>query len=216
MAGTGTEEVTRAADDLRDHWESVWRSKADDRLSWHQSDPARSLELITHAAPDRTARILDVGGGTSVLVDRLLDSGYGRLSILDISEAAVRRARERLGTRAQGVNWIVGDITRLNDVGTADVWHDRAVFHFLTESDHRRRYLELMEKTVPTGGHAIIATFGPRGPLKCSGLPVCRYDATGLEAELGRRWNLMRSDTETHVTPSGAEQEFLYVLFRRQ
>ena len=158
--------------------------------------------------------MIDVGGGTSALGERLLDAGYA-VAVLDVSAAALARARSRLGARADAVRWIVADVTADPDLGAHDCWHDRAVFHFLTERADRRRYAALLARSVPSGGHAIIATFAPDGPDKCSGLPVCRYDGPALAAELGHALTLVRETRETHVTPWGKPQSFQYSVFRR-
>lgn len=198
------------------HWEAIYATNAETQVSWYQETPAVSLALIQEAAPDRMSRILDVGGGASVLVDHLLALGYTQPAVLDLSEAALARARERLGSGASAVNWIVGDVTREPALGCYDVWHDRAVFHFLIEEEDRRKYRLLAERTVRPGGHLIIATFAPDGPDRCSGLPVRRYDAEMLAGTLGEAFVLQRSLQEVHRTPSGSEQRFVYALFRRE
>jgi len=194
------------------HWETVYTSKSDAELSWTQQEPTTSLTLIEDVCP--AGRVIDVGGGTSLLAERLLDRGYA-VTVLDISQAAIDRARQRLGARITEVSWIVADVTAGPDLGTFDVWHDRAVFHFLTASGDRAAYAALLARTVPVGGHAVIATFAPDGPEKCSGLEVRRYDSPGLAAELGLRFHLLRSVPELHRTPWGAAQSFQYSLFER-
>jgi SAM-dependent methyltransferase len=196
----------------KDHWETVYSSKADADVSWTQPEPQMSLLLIAEVCP--SGRVIDVGGGTSVLVDRLLDQGYS-VAVLDISEAALQRAKARLGQRAEKVRWIVADVTVNPTLETADLWHDRAVFHFLTEPADRAAYVDLLRRTVPVGGHAIIATFALDGPEKCSGLPVCRYDGPALAREFAPAFSLIRSAPESHVTPWGKRQSFQYSLFRR-
>jgi SAM-dependent methyltransferase len=199
--------------DVRGHWESVYQSKNDTEVSWTQADPATSVSLIREArrAP---GRVIDVGGGTSALAGRLLDLGYS-VAVLDVSPTALSRAHERLGPRGDGVEWIVADVTKNPDLGTFDVWHDRAVFHFLTEAADRAAYAGLLSRSVPVGGHAVIATFAPDGPEKCSGLPVRRYDAKGLAGALGADFELRKSVSQTHHTPWGKPQSFQYSLFRR-
>jgi len=194
------------------HWETVYTSKSDAELSWTQQEPTTSLTLIEDVCP--AGRVIDVGGGTSLLAERLLDRGYA-VTVLDISQAAIDRARQRLGARITEVSWIVADVTAGPDLGTFDVWHDRAVFHFLTASGDRAAYAALLARTVPVGGHAVIATFAPDGPEKCSGLEVRRYDGRALAAELGPRFHLLRSVPELHRTPWGAVQSFQYSLFER-
>jgi SAM-dependent methyltransferase len=194
------------------HWENVYTSKSDEELSWMQAEPATSLALIARACSADS--VIDVGGGTSLLAERLLDEGYA-VTVLDISQAAIDRARQRLGARASEVGWIVADVTAGPDLGTFDVWHDRAVFHFLTAPADRAAYAELLARTVPVGGHAVIATFALDGPEKCSGLEVRRYDGNSLAAELGPRFRLMKSVPELHRTPRNAPQSFQYSLFQR-
>ncbi len=196
----------------KEHWESIYRSKPDEGLSWTQSEPLLSLELIAQACP--TGRVLDIGGGCSLLPDRLLDRGYS-VTVLDISDAALDRARVRLGERAQMVNWIVADITAAPGLGSCDVWHDRAVFHFLTDPAHRAAYKESLLRALPSGGHAIMGTFALDGPEKCSGLPVQRYSAASLAAELGPQFTPLTAKSETHITPWGASQSFQFCLFKR-
>jgi SAM-dependent methyltransferase len=196
----------------KDHWESTYASKGDAELSWTQTDPATSLRLIRGVCP--AGPVIDIGGGTSKLAHRLLESGYS-VTVLDISEAALARARNTLGELADRVQWIAADVTAVRDLGTFDVWHDRAVFHFLTDPADRAAYVKLLSRTVPAGGHAVIATFSPEGPEKCSGLQVCRYSGETLARELGKAWDLLESVAETHVTPWGKPQAFQYSVFRR-
>jgi SAM-dependent methyltransferase len=170
----------------RDHWESVYASKGDAEVSWTQSDPAVSLALIEEICP--SGRVIDIGGGTSALAGRLLGSGYA-VAVVDISETAIRRARKQLGDMAEQVRWIAADAAAVRNLGTFDVWHDRAVFHFLTDPEDRAAYVELLSRTVPAGGHAVIATFSPEGPAKCSGLEVRRYSGEMLAKELGKTWS---------------------------
>jgi SAM-dependent methyltransferase len=196
----------------RDHWDSVYSSKADADVSWTQSEPGLSLSLIREACA--AGRVIDVGGGSSPLAGRLLDAGYA-VAVLDISAAALARSRSRLGQRADTVRWMVADVTAAIDLGTFDAWHDRAVYHFLVEPAQRAAYRELLARAVPVGGHAVIATFAPDGPEKCSGLPVRRYDGTALAAELGGRFRLLKTVPETHLTPWGNPQSFQYSVFAR-
>jgi SAM-dependent methyltransferase len=196
--------------DTRQHWESVYHHKATDAVSWFQPHAASSLRLIQDCA-DTDAHIIDVGGGASVLVDELLDAGYRNLSVLDLAELALAASRQRLGACAQPVQWIAADITQAElPAARYDVWHDRAVFHFLTNPADRARYVEQVLKSVKPGGHVIVATFGPGGPLQCSGLEVVRYAPDALHAEFGSPFRLIRHETEIHHTPAGKEQEFVY------
>ncbi|MFP5417805.1 MAG: class I SAM-dependent methyltransferase [Gammaproteobacteria bacterium] len=196
--------------DRHQHWETVYSNRAADQVSWFQSHATASLGLIRGCA-DTNAHVIDVGGGASVLVDDLLDAGYRELTVLDLADSALAASRVRLGARAQAVNWIAADITRAGlPAARYDVWHDRAVFHFLTDPDDRARYVAQVRKSVRPGGHVIVATFGPGGPLKCSGLDVVRYAPGALHAEFGTPFRLVRHETEMHHTPTGKTQEFVY------
>jgi SAM-dependent methyltransferase len=184
-------------------------------VGWYKPDFAVSLGLIDEAAANKTARIIDVGGGASLLVDSLLDCGYELLAVLDIAASSLEHAKRRLGDKAPNVQWIVADIRETADLGTFDVWHDRAVFHFLVDAVDRRKYVELARKTIPVGGHALIATFAASGPQKCSGLDTCRYSSEELAEELGAGFELVKEVPEVHTTPSGKSQAFVYALLRR-
>lgn len=197
--------------DVRTHWEHVYRTKKGTQLSWYRAHLETSLELISAAAGSREAHIIDVGGGESTLVDDLLERGYPHVSVLDISQTAIDETRKRLGERAEKVSWLVGDITRMElPPHQYDVWHDRAVFHFLTKSTDRIAYVRQVRDSVKTGGHVIVGSFGPGGPLKCSGLDVMRYDAEGLHGEFGNQFQLVKHVEEQHRTPFGTTQEFVY------
>jgi ubiquinone/menaquinone biosynthesis C-methylase UbiE len=200
----------------KDHWENVYRSIAETGVSWYQVEPRLSLELIRAIAPEQDGRIVDVGGGASVLVDRLLELPFAKIAVLDISSTALEKARSRLGNRSTRAQWIEADVTSVRDIGNFDVWHDRAVFHFLTEAGHRKKYVQLARRTVPEGGHLIIATFAIDGPKKCSGLDVSRYDADSLSEELGPGFSLVREARETHTTPWARSQPFFYGVFRHK
>jgi len=173
------------------------------------------MAFVRRAIEGGARSVIDVGGGASRLVDRLLDEQLERVAVLDVSSRALAAASERLGARAGAVHWILGDATELEDVGSFEVWHDRAVFHFLVAEDDRGRYLKLMERTVPTGGFVIVATFGLDGPERCSGLDVRRYDPALLSGELGGAFEILEDLARTHVTPRGIEQRFTYAMFRR-
>lgn len=204
------------ATDRKRHWEDVYSTKGETGLSWYQSEPRLSLELIRAVAPAAGGRIIDVGGGASLLVDRLLDLLFERIVVLDISETALEAARSRLGKRAERVEWIAADVTEIRDVGTFDVWHDRAVFHFLTDAADRRKYVDLARQTLPESGHLIIASFADDGPKQCSDLDVCRYNVASMAAELGEGFSLVNEARETHTTPWNTSQPFFYGVFRRQ
>ena len=196
------------------HWNSVYSTKAPDAVSWYAPHLKTSLQLIKRVAPKWPA-IIDVGGGESTLVDDLLAEGYRYLTVLDISAEAIEVSKKRFGVLATYINWRVGDITKVDLPNNCyDVWHDRAVFHFLTNEDDRRAYVEQVTYSMKPGGHVIVATFGPEGPTKCSGLDVVRYDADTLHAEFGKSFRLVKSRTEVHKTPWGTEQQFLYCLCR--
>lgn len=199
------------------HWDKVYQTKPFDAVSWYAPHLDTSLQLIERVAPDRSSAIIDVGGGESTLVDDLLAKGYRHLTVLDVSEAAIEFAKKRLGPAAAAVSWQVADITqaKLPERGF-EVWHDRAVFHFLTEPDQRQAYVRQVARSMKPGGHVIVATFGPQGPLKCSGLDVVRYDAQTLHQTFGPQFELLDSQTEVHHTPLGHEQQFVYCLCRVQ
>ena len=197
------------------HWEDVYQSKAMDEVSWYRPHLDVSLSLIEDAAQDRGSAIIDVGGGEATLVDDLVTRGYGDVTVLDISQAAIDVAKARLGSSAASVHWITGDITKVGlEAGRYDIWHDRAVFHFLTTAEDRAAYVRQVTRAVKLGGHVIVATFGPEGPEKCSGLDVVRYDAGSLHGEFGPKFRLLDSVTEHHETPWGTPQQFMYCLCR--
>jgi len=198
------------------HWEHIYETKAPTQVSWYQEHARFSLEYIKRTGIRKTDHIIDVGGGTSTLVDDLVADGFQHISILDVSGAALQIARQRLGRRAVHVNWIEADITQadLPEQGY-DLWHDRAVFHFLTQPEDRKRYIDAVRRAVRTGGHIIVATFAPDGPDHCSGLEVMRYNPESLHSEFGDEFDLVDSTNETHHTPFGTEQKFIYCYCRR-
>jgi SAM-dependent methyltransferase len=193
------------------HWDRVYERRAPDQVSWYRPHLERSLALIEAARLPVDAAILDVGGGASTFVDDLLDRGYTRITVLDISEKALATARARLGDRAASVSWLTGDITRFElPVHAFDFWHDRAVFHFLLDEEARARYVAAVRRALKPGGHVVVATFGPAGPERCSGLEVRRYSAQEIHGQFGGSFRKLTSFTEVHQTPGGAEQEFVY------
>ena len=197
--------------DARQHWERVYRTKQPTEVSWYTPHLDVSLRMIEEAATRRRSRIIDVGGGEATLVDDLLDRGYRYLSVLDISAIALDVAKARLGERASAVDWLCGDVTTFAFTRHRyDVWHDRAVFHFLTDPKDRVAYVRQVTHAVKPGGHVIVATFGPEGPTKCSGLDVVRYDPHALHGQFGAKFRLLRHLTEIHQTPAGATQQFTY------
>ena len=200
-----------------EHWDNVYRTKAVDKVSWFQEHAERSLNIIrqTGLKPEE-AHVIDVGAGASVVVDDLLDAGYRRVTVLDISISALAASRVRLGKRAEQVNWLVGDIRYIDlPSATYDIWHDRAVFHFLTHAEDRKRYVDQVWKSVRPGGYVVIATFGPNGPSQCSNLDVRRYAPETLHSEFGPGYELISHTTELHATPAGKTQEFVYCFCRR-
>lgn len=199
------------------HWETVYQTKAVDEVSWYRPHLEVSLRLIEGAAPNPRSALIDVGGGEATLVDDLVTRGYNDVTVLDISPAAIDVAKTRLGASAAAVHWITGDITAVElDEARYDVWHDRAVFHFLTNAEDRAAYVRQVARAVKRGGHVIVATFGPEGPEKCSGLDVVRYDAEHLHGEFGPKFRLLDSVTELHETPWGTPQQFLYCFCRME
>ncbi len=201
----------------KEHWEKVYQTKAPDKVSWYAPHLDTSIKLIQRAAPNREARIIDVGGGESTLVDDLLKAEYLNISVLDISATAIAYARDRLGNAHDQVAWYCADITSATlPESYFDVWHDRAVFHFLTTGEARAAYLGNVARAVKHGGHVIISTFGPEGPDQCSGLDVVKYDAVGLHGAFGKAFHLIDSSTEIHHTPFGTTQQFLYCFCRME
>lgn len=196
---------------LTEHWERVYAAKKPDQVSWYRPHLDISLRLITNAASGGRARVIDVGGGESTLVDDLLERKQYDVTVLDLSATAIEVARRRLGTHAERVQWLNGDVTSYPLAkGEYEVWHDRAVFHFLTEPRDRAAYVRQVGRSVRPGGHVIVATFGPAGPTKCSGLDVVRYDADALHGEFGARFELVEHVEEAHQTPWGSVQQFVY------
>ena len=200
-----------------EHWDAVYERKRPDEVSWYRSHLERSLQFIDAAGLAPEAAIIDVGGGASTLVDDLLARGYSNVTVLDISPTAIAAAKQRLADRAALVHWLVADITRVELApGTYDFWHDRAVFHFLRDDEQRRRYVAAAKRSVKPGGHVLVATFGPEGPTRCSGLDVVRYGADELHAQFGGDFQKVGTATETHTTPWGAAQQFVYCYCRLQ
>jgi SAM-dependent methyltransferase len=199
----------------RAHWNEVYSRKALDQVSWFEPVPAQSLEWIIGTGVPQAAPIIDIGGGASTLVDELVDRGFTDLTVLDISEEVLSKVRQRLGAKGQFVSLLTRDITDFEPPKAYAVWHDRAVFHFLTEQAGRRRYREAMLRGTSPGSHAILSTFGPDGPMRCSGLNTVRYDEARLAEELGPSFLLQRSSIDYHTTPAGARQQFLHAHFIR-
>jgi hypothetical protein len=197
------------------HWDAVYERKAATEVSWYEPRPEKSLELIRAAGIRPADPIIDVGAGASLLADELLGAGYTDLTVLDVSACALDRLRDRLGAAASSVTLVHQDVTAFQPGRRYALWHDRAVFHFLVQREDRERYVNALRRGVDAGGHVVMATFGPAGPQRCSGLPVVRYDAAGLAAELGAEFELAASSLVVHQTPSHAQQQFLYCSFNR-
>lgn len=202
--------------DSKQHWEKVYTSKDATEVSWFQEHAQLSLKLIRDTNTPTSASIIDVGGGASTLVDDLIAHDYPHVTVLDLSEAAMATARARLGAHAGSIQWLQADILAARLPAHAyDVWHDRAVFHFLTSKDERRAYAQKVLQSVKPGGLVIIATFAEDGPTQCSGLPVMRYSANELHSEFGESFQLLGHEKQSHHTPTGNEQKFVYCCFRK-
>ena len=201
--------------DRRSHWEKVYEEKRFDDVSWYQDLPATSLEMIAGAVLERNDPIIDIGAGASTLVDHLIELGYTDLTVLDISAQALAQASERLGASAQHVAWTVADITRFEPPRRYRLWHDRAVLHFLVDAGDRERYVEALQRALAPDGYLVLATFGPEGPLQCSGLDVRRYSVEMMAELLGPDFELEQEMLEFHETPSGGSQQFLFSRWQR-
>lgn len=201
--------------DRQSHWEKIYSEKAPDQVSWYRPHLETSLAMIEFCASGPSSSIIDVGGGESTLVDDLLARGYENITVLDISQTAIDANRKRLGRASDHVHWLVADITQIAlEPSAYDVWHDRAVFHFLIAPGDRASYKHQVSRAVKQGSHVIIAAFGLEGPPKCSGLDVVRYDAISLQREFGEPFRLLRSSVELHRTPFGTVQQFIYCCFQ--
>jgi SAM-dependent methyltransferase len=198
----------------KDHWENVYETKSPDQVSWTQDVPLTSLNFIQSFGLDKKAKIIDIGGGDSHLVDHLLSDGYTNITVLDISQTAIAKAKARLGDKAQRVTWIVSDITEFEPIDTYDIWHDRAAFHFLTTQDKINTYLSIAQKSVHN--YLIMGTFSEQGPLKCSGLDIMQYTDVKLTHQLRVGFDKIRCINEDHVTPFGTTQNFLFCSFKKQ
>ena len=195
------------------HWESIYADKSPLAVSWFQKEPRLSLQLITNTGLSTEAAIIDIGGGASVLIDHLFERGFRHLAVLDISGTALSHAKQRLGSTAEQIEWLETDVTTFVAPHPFDLWHDRAVFHFLTEAADRKRYVDTLKQTLKPGGHLIIAAFAIGGPTRCSGLDIVQYDADKLGRELGEDFTLVEQLSEIHVTPTNQEQLFGYFRF---
>lgn len=192
------------------HWQRIYQTTSPTELSWYEPVPQTSLDLIRATGLPVSAPIIDIGGGDSQLVDHLLGSGYSDITVLDIAPAALERAQARLGAAAARVGWIAADVTMFRPQRRYDLWHDRGVFHFLVRPTDRKQYLSVLRTALAPMGHLILATFGPQGPTRCSGLPVQRYSEDDLSILLGSDFHLRRHGLEDHLTPKGRHQQFLW------
>ena len=203
--------------DSKAHWENVYLSKSSKEVSWHTPRLEKSLELIRGLGLPKTARIIDMGGGASTLPDDLLEQGYQDITVLDISKAALKVSKDRLGEEGKVIHWMEADITQAKlQPDFYDLWHDRAVFHFLTKSEDRQKYIHNLSTALKSCGHVLMAIFGLNGPLKCSGLEIVRYSVKSIERELGDAFRLEKHFIEVHKTPFDTTQEFLYSLFKKK
>ena len=201
--------------DKKTHWEKVYQDKSPLNVSWYQKEPLESLTLIHNTRIAKDEPVIDIGGGASVLVDHLLKEAYSNIAVLDISANALACAKQRLADNAQNVEWYESDITQFEAPHLFSLWHDRAVFHFLTAESDRKSYIKALNNSLRPGGHLIIAAFTVGGPEKCSGLDIVQYDAEKLQAELGVDFELLEETNEVHITPDNKEQKFMYFRFVR-
>lgn len=200
--------------DKKAHWQNVYEQKAATEVSWFENKPAVSLDLIAQCGLSSSAPIIDVGGGASTLVDQLIEQGHTNLTVLDISGAALESTQDRIGKKADAVDWIESDVIAFSPEHQFVVWHDRALFHFLTDNEDRRRYVSVLKDALQVGGYLILASFAVGGPEKCSGLPIVQYNAQKLRAELGSDFELVEERAEEHITPAQRVQKFAYFRFQ--
>ncbi|AMV35530.1 Trans-aconitate 2-methyltransferase [Pirellula sp. SH-Sr6A] len=197
------------------HWENVYQTKKPTQVSWYEAEPNVSMNLILQSAGTTRGRIIDIGGGQSLLVDRLLDAGFQHVTVLDISPTAISATKSRLGEQAKKVNWMVADITAVKSLGEFDIWHDRAVLHFLTDAEDQLLYVDLLKRTLAPRGYFIVGAFAKGGPEKCSGLPVQQVDEQSMQELLGSDFRLVQSLLHLHTTPTSNPQHFYYGVFQR-
>ncbi len=202
--------------DSMQHWQVAYEAQAATEVSWYEPVPQRSLDLVAATGLPRDAAIIDVGGGASTLVDHLLAGGFGDVTVLDLAPASLEESKARLGSEGPRVDWIAADVTTWKPSRRYDLWHDRAVFHFLIEAADRDRYLDTLMTALAPRGYVAMATFGPEGPTRCSGLDVQRYSADDICALFGPAFRLVTSDIDEHVTPGGNVQQFLYGLWQAE
>ena len=209
-------ELLRSKRDPKEHWENVYQKESPEELSWYQDNPEISLKLIAATGVGFDDNIIDIGGGTSKLGGLLVVQGHKKVTVLDIASRSIEEARLTLGEQSNRIKWIVADVTNYNFAEEYDLWHDRAVFHFLTDSHDRKKYVDAVQQSLKVGGHLIIATFGLKGPRKCSGLHVVRYSPETLHNEFGNNFDLVETFVEFHSTPSKVKQEFTYCHFTKR
>jgi trans-aconitate methyltransferase len=197
----------------KNHWETVYETKQPNEVSWTQENPKTSIDFIRETHIEKSAKIIDIGGGDSKLVDFLLEEGYENITVLDISSTALERAKKRLGKNAEKVSWIASDITEFKPDTSYDIWHDRATFHFLTTAEQIKKYVEITEKWV--SGFLIIGTFSNQGPKKCSGLEIKQYSETELEKQFSNRFKKLKCISEDHTTPFETKQNFTFCAFEK-
>ncbi len=200
--------------DVKEHWEDIWTRKQSNEVSWYQQEPKASLEMILSTNPSKDIQIIDVGGGDSKLVDKLLELDFKNITVLDISTKALERAKERLGQKADSVKWIECDISGFDSKEKYDIWHDRALLHFLTSEEDRQNYVELVRKHLKDGGYLIISTFSTKGPMTCSGLDTRQYSEESMKKLFSEGFDHIKSFEEEHLTPHKTSQIFIYTVFR--
>jgi len=198
----------------KEHWENIYQTKSLHEVSWYQPSPFTSLEFINELEISKEAKIIDVGGGDSFLVDQLLKNGYRKVSVLDISAKAIIRAKKRLGNMADKVEWIEADAAEYSPDTQYDFWHDRAAFHFLTQEDEIRHYTQTAYDSINAGGYLLVGTFSTNGPTKCSGIEISQYSESRL-VERFSKFNHIKCQIVDHITPSGGVQNFIFCLFQK-
>lgn len=200
--------------EIKNHWEAVYETKQPHEVSWTQENPKTSLDFIREIHLDKTAKIIDIGGGDSSLVDFLLAEGYENISVLDISANALERTKKRLGKNAEKVTWIVSDITEFKPETAYDIWHDRATFHFLATAEEIKKYAEIAQKWI--NGYLIMGTFSENGPKKCSGLDIKQYSELEMEKQFAAHFKKLKCSNEDHITPFETKQNFIFCMFEKK